>query len=96
MRTLIDTADHTRFRISQEDLPVVWDQLEPLDHLVMRLDTYDDHLKIKGIKREDSDDVYEYIIGFRPLTITQFTNGKVSSKTTSSPYFENESKDSLL
>ena len=25
MRTLIDTADHTRFRISQEDLPVVWD-----------------------------------------------------------------------
>ena len=69
MRTLIDTADHTRFRISQEDLPVVWDQLEPLDHMVMRLDTYEDHLKIKGITREDSDDVYEYIIGFKPLSI---------------------------
>lgn len=30
MRALIDTEEHSRFRISGEDLPVSWDQLIPL------------------------------------------------------------------
>lgn len=30
VRTLLDDGSYTRFRISEEDLPVVWEQLKPV------------------------------------------------------------------
>jgi len=32
MRALLDTSDRSRFRISEEDLPVVWSQLKPVQY----------------------------------------------------------------
>lgn len=92
---MIDTADHSRFRISQEDLPVVWDQLKPLNNFGMRLNTFDSQFTVNPIERDGGDEVYEYVVDYSPFRITQYTNGKISSQTKGSPYFENGSTSAV-
>jgi len=79
MRALLDTSDKSRFRISEEDLPVVWDQLNPLPNFDQKYSVGGDSLRVKGITRDDGgDDVIDYYIKVSPFTIIQMINGKVS------------------
>lgn len=55
MRTLIDTPEKSRFRISEEDLPVEWDQLKPVSKFEDKFYQWKDGLKVVGIARGDGD-----------------------------------------
>ena len=90
MRALLDTSDMSRFRISEEDLPVVWDQLKPLPNFDEKYSVGGDSLRVKGITRADvNDDVIDYYIKVSPFSIIQMINGEVSAQTSNSLYFEN-------
>lgn len=54
LRVLIDQKDSQRFRISQEDLPVEWDQLIPLseDVFIASYTTTTDGFSMTGLTRE--------------------------------------------
>ena len=58
MRTMIDTPEMTRFKISEEDLPVVWDQLEPIEEFDSKFEQLENRMQVSGIKRENGDDTY--------------------------------------
>ena len=79
MRALLDTSDRSRFRISEEDLPVVWDQLSPLPNFDQKYSVGGDSLRVKGITRDDGgDEVIDYYIKVSPFSIIQMINGKIS------------------
>ena len=92
MRALLNTSDRSRFRISEEDLPVVWDQLKPLFNFDQKYSVGGDSLRVKGITRDDGgEDVIDYYIKVSPFSIIQMINGEISAQTSNSIYFENMS-----
>lgn len=73
MRAAVDTEEQSRFRISQEDLPVVWDQLKPVDDFESKYSLSEDSIHVAGITR--GDDTYDYEVVLSPFEIRQMTNG---------------------
>lgn len=51
-------------------------------------------IKVKNLTRDEGDDEYSYYISYNPLSISQYTNGKLTASTASQPYFESESSTS--
>ena len=88
IRAVVDQHDSTRFRISDEDLPVEWDQLNPVANLTSLVSQDSDELKVDGLSRDDGSDKFEYHINLDPFYITQMINGKITMQTSSSLYFE--------
>jgi len=63
IRMLAEEPGVKRFRISQEDLPVVWDQLIPVD-LTDKVTWADDgqSFTISGLTHESGDESFEYTV----------------------------------
>ena len=94
MRAHIDQPDSTRFRISQEDLPIEWSQLKPLseDDFNTAFAWTEDGFTMTGIKREVGEgDIHDYEVSMSPFEIRQLTNGEVTARTYNQIYFENGS-----
>ena len=73
MRALIDEADSTRMRISEEDLPIEWNQLIPLskEDFTAAYKATDDGFTSTGLKHEAGlDDATDYTVTMNPFTIT--------------------------
>ena len=72
-RFLIGEKDNDRFRISQEDLPVVWDQLVPLNITLSEHAVFSDEntptYHIANITREDGSDTFEYDLELSPFRV---------------------------
>ena len=45
---------------------------------------------VRGLRSEDTDDVYDYFVDFAPFQISQHTNARLSSRTAGSLYFEDQ------
>jgi len=78
MHALIDQESSTRFRISQEDLPVEWEQLTPLgeDEFNAAFQWTEDGFSVKGLKRSTGEkDLHDYEVSLNPFEIRQMTNG---------------------
>lgn len=74
MRALIEDMLSDRFRISQEDIPVVEDQLHPVNYLSSLVDVTDH----TAYFHNEDDETYAYEIQFEPFMITQKSNGVVT------------------
>ena len=72
MRTYIEESatPNARFRISQEDLPVMWDQLTPITSFENKVSVSNESIQIVGIERTGTQETLSYTISFSPLTIT--------------------------
>ena len=95
MHAVIEQENSTRFRISQEDLPIEWDQLTPLskEAFTAAFAWTEDGFSISGLNRESGDDdVHDYVVSLNPFKISQTTNGILTASTAYQPYFENGSK----
>ena len=68
-QVLIGEPDNTRFRISQHDLPVVWEQLKPGQASKTRYDEEGIQITVEGTE------VHTYDIYFSPLRIEQRASG---------------------
>jgi hypothetical protein len=72
-----------RFRISQEELPVVDEQLVPIDLDSSRVHETADELIIHNLEHSDKSESYTYRISFGHFKITQeVTNNKNETMTT--------------
>ena len=72
---LIGEPGNSRFQISQEDLPVDWDNLRPGN--VTKGTVKDDGVKYIAYG-EDGLEIYTYHIFFNPFKIEQHANGKLA------------------
>ena len=87
-RVVIGEPDNTRFQISQEELPVVWDQLEAVQALeANHTKTYDDQGKsgiiVADLERNSCHSTnvenFTYTIQFKPFfQVTQMSNDVVT------------------
>jgi len=76
-RFLIGEQGNSRFRISQEDLPVVWDQLElATDTLTMKTTKSDSSYEISGLSSDG--DEFWWGLDFKPFKLTQKVNGVIT------------------
>lgn len=74
MRALIEEPDSDRFRISQEDLPVVDSQLRPVTSLESHISRHDDvGVEVAGLQHSDGSEDFKYQIDFAPFSIRQYT-----------------------
>jgi len=94
---LVEEPGVNRFRISQEDLPVVWDQLNAVD-LTDKITWADDKqsFTISGLTHEQGDEAFEYTVELSKFRINQVSdNGDVLQTLVVNPedtlYFETES-----
>ena len=76
LRMLLEEPGHERFRISQEDLPVVEEQLKPAD-INDKIEWASDRssVTIKGLMHEQGDESFDYSIEFAHFRIDQLTQG---------------------
>jgi hypothetical protein len=70
MRTLIMEPDSKRFRISQEDLPVVDELLIFISNLQSLTTQNATHLTVSNLTHKDGSDVFTYSIQFDHFKIT--------------------------
>jgi len=72
MRTLIEEPDSHRFRISQQDLPVVDEQLFAVSDLSSHVNNflYQDYLLVSGLDHSDLSEQFSYQIDFANFKVT--------------------------
>jgi len=72
MRTYIEESatPNARFRISQEELPVMWDQLTPVPSFANKVSVSSESIQIVDIERNGTQESLSYTISLSPLTIT--------------------------
>ena len=75
MRTLIQEPSSTRFRISEENLPVVDEQLIPASNLTNLVLVNSTHLVVGNLNHEDGTEVFTYTVKFDHFLITMTANG---------------------
>ena len=76
-RFVIGEPGNERFRITQEDISVEWDNLEPMN-LAEKVETEENYIQIAGLTREESGNMVEdfmYTIELNPFKIIQKSNG---------------------
>jgi hypothetical protein len=71
MRALIEEPDSGRFRISQEGLPVVDEQLNFVSGNSTSFNVFDDHIYVSGLPHTDNNELFNYRIDFDHFKITQ-------------------------
>lgn len=60
MRAFLEEPASGRFRISDDSLPVVEEQLIPVKGLQFLSTLNDDHMIVHGLKHEDNSEVFKY------------------------------------
>ena len=79
MRTLIEEDGSTRFRISQEDLPVSDEQLKAVQNLNEITTQSADSLQVGALDHELGDEQFVFKIDFAPFRMYQMTgDGRVA------------------
>ena len=94
MRTLIEEPGSSRFRISQEDLPVVEDQLDRIENLMDHVTIKDHMVVIDGLAHDDGSETFKYEVEYNHFKITQYSNDVVTlvMNVDDSLYYEDDRK----
>ena len=71
MRALFEEPNSRRFRISQEGLPVVDEQLHTVENLTRKSQVTDDHIEVSGLDHQLGDETFTYRIWFDHFKIEQ-------------------------
>lgn len=90
MRTLIEEPGSTRFKISEEGLPVVEEQLIPVSDLSSRVIILSNQVIVNGLTHDDGTETFKYVLDFDHFKVSQFSNNKLTlvMNPTDSLYYE--------
>ena len=96
MRAFLEEPSSGRFRISDDSLPVVEEQLIPIANLTSFTELHEDHLVIKGLKHDDETEVFKYKVDFSHFSVSQYSNDVLTLiiNPIDSLYFENGNAES--
>jgi hypothetical protein len=78
MRTLIGEPGNTRFKISESGLPVVEEQLYPVENLSANVTISTSEMVIDGLVHSDKTETFKYIVYFNHFKVEQYSNGKLT------------------
>lgn len=77
MRALLEEPDSTRFRISDEDIPVVEEQLIAAD-LTDKVTIEETFFEVSGLEHNDATESFRYVVDFEHFKITQYAGDIVT------------------
>jgi len=78
MRTFIDEPGNTRFKISDSGLPVVEEQLDPVENLSANVTISTSEMVIDGLIHSDKTETFKYIVYFNHFKVEQYSNGQLT------------------
>jgi len=95
LRAFLEEPQSGRFRISDDALPVVEEQLIPVDSITASSMLHDDHMVIDGLIHSDQSEVFKYVVDFTNFKISQYSNDMLTLiiNPINSLYFENGSNN---
>jgi hypothetical protein len=78
MRLLVDEPESLRFKISEQELPVVEDQLHGVPNLSEYVTVTDDLVQVSGLKHQDGQETFAYKIYLNGLSIEQYSSDELT------------------
>jgi hypothetical protein len=78
MRLLVDEPESGRFKISEQELPVVEDQLHGVQNLSDYVSVTDDLVQVSGLKHQDGEETFTYKIYLNGLSIEQYSGDELT------------------
>ena len=98
MRAFLEEPSSGRFRISDDSLPVVEEQLIPIGNLTSSSEFHKDHMIVQGLQHDDESEVFKYKVDFSHFRVSQYSNDILTLivNPVDSLYFENGNSESLV